>query len=90
MTLVLTQPSGLGAVLLQKVQGQWHPVAYASHSMTCTESRYEQIEKEALAATWVCEKFATYVYTGEDHYFRDGSQASGPSTKSSALRQIAT
>ena len=52
---------GLGAVLLQKVQGQWHPVAYASHSMTCTESRYTQIEKEALAATWVCGKFATYI-----------------------------
>ena len=52
---------GLGAVLLQKVQGQWHPVAYASRSMICTESRYTQIEKEALAATWTCEKFATYI-----------------------------
>ena len=29
--------------------------------MICTESRYTQIEKEALAATWVCEKFATYI-----------------------------
>ena len=29
--------------------------------MTCTESRYRQIEKEALAATWACEKFATYI-----------------------------
>ena len=29
--------------------------------MTCTESRYTQIEKEALAATWECEKFATYM-----------------------------
>ena len=52
---------GLGAVLLQKVQGQWHPVAYASRSMTCTESRYTQIEKEALVATWACEKFASYI-----------------------------
>ena len=56
---------GLGAALLQKVQGQWHPVAYAvayaSRSMTRTKSRYTQIEKEALAATWVCEKFATYI-----------------------------
>ena len=52
---------GLGAVLLQKIQGQWHPVAYASCSMTCTESRYTQIEKEALAATWAYEKFATYI-----------------------------
>ena len=58
--------------------------------MTCTESQYSQIEKEALAATWVCVKFATYIYTGEDHYFRDGLQACGPSTKSSALTQIAT
>ena len=35
---------GLGAVLLQKVQleGQWHPVAYTSCSMTYTESRYTQ------------------------------------------------
>ena len=46
---------GLGAVLQQKVQGQWHPVAYASCSMICTESQYTQIEKEALAVTWMCE-----------------------------------
>ena len=52
---------GLGAVLLQKLNDQWHPVAYASRSMTDTESRYTQIEKEALAATWACEKFATYI-----------------------------
>ena len=80
---------GVGAVL-QKVQGQWHPVAYASHSVTCTESQYAQIEKEALAATWACEKFATYIATGEDHYFRDRSQTSGPPTKSPALGQITT
>ena len=47
--------------MLQKVQGQWHSVAYTSRSMTCTESQYSQIEKEALAATWVCETFATYI-----------------------------
>ena len=52
---------GLEAVLLQKVQGKWHLVVYASRSITCTEFRYKQIEKEALAATWVCEKFATYI-----------------------------
>ena len=52
---------GLGAVLLQKVHNNWHPIAYASRSMTNAESRYAQIEKEALAATWACEKFATYI-----------------------------
>ena len=52
---------GIGAVLLQKVADQWHPVAYASRSLSETESRYAQIEKEALAATWACEKFACYI-----------------------------
>ena len=29
--------------------------------MTETEQRYAQIEKEALAVTWVCDKFANYL-----------------------------
>ena len=52
---------GLGAVLMQKSKTEWRPVAYASRSMTETEKRYAQIEKEALATTWACEKFATYI-----------------------------
>ena len=52
---------GLGAVLLQKDDGLWRPVAFASRSMTETERRYAQIEKEALAATWACEKFSDFV-----------------------------
>ena len=42
---------GLGAVLLQKVENNWKPVAYASRLMTETETRHAQIEKEALAST---------------------------------------
>ena len=52
---------GLGAVLFQKVEGAWKPVAYASRAMSDTETRYAQIEKEALAATWACEKFHNYI-----------------------------
>ena len=53
---------GLGAVLLQQnKQNIWKPIAYASRSMTETERQYAQIEKEALATTWACEKFTTYV-----------------------------
>ena len=49
---------GLGAVLLQKVKGQWKPVAFASRVMTETEQQYALIEKEALAIVWACDKFS--------------------------------
>ena len=41
---------GLGAVSLQKTEKGWHPIAYASGSMSATECRYTQIQ-EALAIT---------------------------------------
>ena len=53
--------SGLGAVLMQKVGSQWHPISYASRSMTESETHYAQIEKEALASTWACKKFTPYI-----------------------------
>ena len=52
---------GLGAVLLQSDGNNWKPVAYASRALSNTERRYAQIEKEALASTWACEKFSNYV-----------------------------
>ena len=48
-------------VLLQTHNGEWKPIAFASRSLTDTECRYAQIEKEELAVTWVCEKFAEYI-----------------------------
>ena len=51
---------GLGAVLLrQQHDDEWKPVVFASRSMMETEKRYSQIEKEALALVWACEKFPT-------------------------------
>ena len=32
-----------------------------SHSLSDTEKRYAQIEKEALAVTWACSKFSNYI-----------------------------
>ena len=52
---------GLGAVLLQEKNAAWKPIAYVSRSMTEMEQRYAQIEKEALATTWACEKFSSYI-----------------------------
>ncbi|XP_064622558.1 uncharacterized protein LOC135484804 [Lineus longissimus] len=53
---------GLGGVILQvHEKGVKRPVAYASRTLNDTEKRYAQIEKEALAATWACERFSDYV-----------------------------
>ena len=52
----------LGVILLQtQANGERRPVAYVSRSMTPTESRYAQIEKEALALTWACERYSDYL-----------------------------
>ena len=52
---------GLGAVLMQKSDSWWRPIAYVSCSLSETERRYVQIGKEVLANTWACKKFSTYI-----------------------------
>ena len=51
-------PVGIGAVLLQEGQ----PVAYHSTSLTDTQRRYFQIEKELLAVHFGLLRFAQFVY----------------------------
>ncbi|UYV69541.1 K02A2.6-like [Cordylochernes scorpioides] len=52
---------GLGAVIWQTKDGLRQVIAYASRRLSETEKRYAQIEKEALAITWACEKFKQYI-----------------------------
>ena len=52
---------GIGAAVLQRSDGEWKPVAYASRALTTAEKRYAQIEKEALAICWACDKFHYYI-----------------------------
>ena len=49
--------SGLGTCLLQEGQ----PIAFASKSLTDTETRYTNIEHELLAILFTCQRFNTYV-----------------------------
>ena len=49
---------GLGAALMQDSK----PICFASKSLTDTEQRYANIERELLAVVYACEKFHTYVY----------------------------
>ena len=51
-------PTGLGAVLLQDGQ----PVSYASVTLTDTQKRYVQIEKELLAIQFGLNRFRQYIY----------------------------
>ena len=54
---------GLGAVLSQKqADGQYHPIAYASHVMNETEQRYHSNKQEFLALKWaVTEQYHEYL-----------------------------
>ena len=79
---------GLGAVLLQRQpEGQLKPVAYISRSMTPTEQRYAQIEKEALALTWACDRFSDYLI-GLDFHIQTDHKPLVPLFNTKALEQL--
>ena len=52
---------GLGACLIQKHNGEDQPIAFASKSLTDTETRYANIERELLAIVFACQHFSTYL-----------------------------
>ena len=66
---------GLGVCLLQEGQ----PIAYTSKSLTDTETRYANIERELLAIVFACQWFNTYVL-GRPFTVESKSQATGNDT----------
>jgi hypothetical protein len=57
-------PVGLGLVFAQydpKNPSKRHIVRYDSRTLSDVESRYSQVEKEALAVVWACEKLHLYL-----------------------------
>ena len=56
-------PYGVGAVLVHTMpNGDERPVAFASRTLTETERKYSQLEKEALAIVFSVRKFHQYIY----------------------------
>ena len=53
--------AGLGAVLLQLIDGQEHPIAYASKKLNDVEKRYSATDKELYAIKWGMAHFHPYL-----------------------------
>ena len=55
-------PYGVGACMIQIINGREQPVAYASQTLSQAERNYAQIEREALALIFGVKKFNQYLY----------------------------
>ena len=54
-------PEGLGGGLFQKTEQGFQPVHYVSRTLTDTEKRYSQIEREALAVEFTTTRLQMYL-----------------------------
>ena len=56
-------PVGLFSILLQKGEnGNVHVISYSSRSLTTTEQKYSQIERECLSLVYACKRHHIYVF----------------------------
>ena len=66
-TLVICDgsPTGLGGGLFQKTQHGYQPVHYVSRTLTDTERRYSQIERQTLAIEFATSRLQMYLLGGK-------------------------
>ena len=53
---------GLGAMLMQRMDGAWRFVYAISRRLSTTERKYHSTKLEQLAVVWACERFRHYLY----------------------------
>lgn len=53
---------GIGALLLQEIDGLRHPIGFASRKLLPREQNYATIERECLAIVWGISKFDNFLY----------------------------
>ena len=75
---------GLGAVLEQKENERWHPIAYAIHTLNKSEQNYCQLQKEILSIVFACIKFHGYIYGRPFHMYNNHLPLKSIFTKSIA------
>ncbi|XP_055622495.1 uncharacterized protein K02A2.6-like [Toxorhynchites rutilus septentrionalis] len=85
-------PQGLGAILLQiNDENVQRVISFASKSLTETERRYCQTEKEALAVVWSVERFQYYLLGRKFNILTDSIQEPKPFDQSEEIfvREVA-
>ena len=63
---VLESPVGLGGGLFQKTSHGYQPVHYVSRTLTETERKYAQIEREALAVEFSTNRLQMYLLGSQE------------------------
>jgi hypothetical protein len=56
---------GLGAVLLQEKDGEYHPVVYLGIKLLPREQNFATVEKECYAIVWSVQRLQKYLYGRE-------------------------
>ena len=79
---------GLGAVLFHVVNGVERPIAFASRTLTDTERRYGQIEREGAALIFGVKHFEKYLYGRQVKLYTDHRPLTHIFHLASAMPQI--
>ena len=65
-------PVGLSSILLQKDENNnAHVISYSSRSLTATEQKYSQTERECLSLVYACKRHYIYIFGRKFRMYSD-------------------